>query len=104
MKSWLYWVQVRTGKLIDTEITGIQESLCLLPYTLLKSHISGINIVCILRFAKNCTRENKDTTFDHKIAKFYTRENFRLYGMLMYSIHMGFYGLLYVYFLAGFLF
>ena len=41
-----------------------------------------MNIWCILRFAKNCTRENKDTTFDHKIAKFDTRENFRLYGKL----------------------
>ena len=51
-------------------------------YTTLKSHISGFNIWCILRFAKNCTRENKDTTFDHKIAKFDTRENFRLYGIL----------------------
>ena len=49
-------------------------------YTPLKSHISGFNILCILRFAKNCTRENKDSTFDHKIAKFDTRENFRLYG------------------------
>ena len=29
-----------------------------------------MNILCILRFVKNCTRENKDTTFDHKIAKF----------------------------------
>ena len=50
-------------------------------YTPLKSHISGINILWILRFAKNCTRENKDTTFDHKIAKFDTRENFRLYAL-----------------------
>ena len=40
----------------------------------------GINISCILRFAKNCIRENKDTTFDHKIAQFDTREKFRLYG------------------------
>ena len=69
-----------SGKSIDTEITGIQESLCLLPtqYTPLKSHISGINILCILRFAKNCTRENKDTTFDHKITKFDIREKFPL--------------------------
>ena len=52
-------------------------------YTPLKSHISGFNILCILRFAKNCTRENKDSTFDHKIAKFDTRENFRLYGILV---------------------
>ena len=50
-------------------------------YTPLKSRISGINILCILRFAKNCTRENKDTTFDHKIAKFDTREKFNLYGI-----------------------
>ena len=50
-------------------------------YTPLKSHISGINILCFLRFAKNCTRKNKDTTFDHKIAKFDTRKNFCLYGI-----------------------
>ena len=50
-------------------------------YTLLKSHISCIYILLILRFAKNCTHENKDTTFDHKIVKFDTRENFSLYGM-----------------------
>ena len=50
-------------------------------HTALKIHISGINILCILRFEKNCTRENKDTTFDHKIAKFDIRENFRLYGI-----------------------
>ena len=89
---------VCTGKPIDTYITGIQESL-LFPefwvsnipqyfcfalssaYTPLKSHISGFNILCILRSAKNCTRENIDPTFDHKIAKFDTRENFRLYGI-----------------------
>ena len=49
-------------------------------YTSLKSQISCINILFILKFVKICTRENKDTTFDHKIAKFDTRENFRLYG------------------------
>ena len=54
-------------------------------YTALKSHISGINIVCILRFVKNCTGENKDTTFDHKMAKFDTRENFPLYGIWFYQ-------------------
>ena len=83
---------------MDTEIAGTQESLLFTElivsnihqyfcfalssaYTPLKSHISGFNIWCILRFAKNCTRENKDTTFDHKIAKFDTRENFHLYGI-----------------------
>ena len=101
MKSWLTWVQVHvcTGKLIATEITGLQESLYLLltfwvltipryfyfalssAYTPLKSHISGMNMLFILRFAKNYTRVNKDITFDHKIAKFDTRENFRLYGI-----------------------
>ena len=55
-------------------------------HTPLKSHISGINILCILRFAKNCTRENKGTTFDHKIAKFDTRENFHLYGSQYVSL------------------
>ena len=55
-------------------------------YTPLKSHISGFNILCILRFAKNCTRENKDSTFDHKIAKFDTRENFHLYGTQIYLV------------------
>ena len=30
-KSWLTWIQKCTGKSIDTEITGIQESLRLLP-------------------------------------------------------------------------
>ena len=47
-------------------------------------YISGINILCIfiLRFGKNCTRENKDTTFDHKIEKFDTRENYAVYGNL----------------------
>ena len=80
-------------------ITSIQESLLLLTfwvsnipryfyfalssaYTPLKSHISGMNILCILRFATNCTRDDEDTTFDHKIAKFDTRENFCLNGML----------------------
>ena len=54
-------------------------------HTPLKSHIDGINminILCIQRFAKNCTCENKDTTFDHKFAKFDTREKFRLYGSM----------------------
>ena len=51
-----------------------------------KPHISGINILCILKFAKNYTRANKDTTFDHKIAKFDTRENFRLYGIRNFYI------------------
>ena len=60
-------------------------------YTPLKSHIAGIYILCILRFAKNCTRENKDTAFDHKIAKFDTREKFRLYGMLRYSLPINVY-------------
>ena len=36
--------------------------------------------ICNLGIAKNCTRENKDTLFDYKIAKFDTRENFWLYG------------------------
>ena len=58
--------------------TGITLSSA---YTPLKSHFSGINIWCILSFAKNCTRENKDTTFDNEIAKFDARENFRLYGI-----------------------
>ena len=58
--------------------TGITLSTA---YTPLKSHISGINILCSLRFAKICTRENKDPSFDHKIAKFDTRKNVRLYGM-----------------------
>ena len=49
-------------------------------YTSLKIHISGINILCILRIAINCIPENKETTLDHKIAKFDTREHFRLYG------------------------
>ena len=44
----------------------------------LKSYISGINILCILRFAKNCTRKNKDD----KIAKFDTHKKFRLYGRI----------------------
>ena len=52
-------------------------------YTPLKTHIYGIRILCILRFAKNCTHENKDTTFDHQIAKFYTRKNFCLYGIYL---------------------
>ena len=87
IKSWLTSVHIYlcTGKSIDTETTGIQESLCLLPTNPWKSHISSINISCILRFAKKCTRENKDTTFDHKIAKIDTRENFRLYGMYLLS-------------------
>ena len=63
----------------NNRYTGITLSSV---YTPLKSRISGINILCILRFGKNCTRENKDTTFDHKIAKFDTRENFRLYGIM----------------------
>ena len=83
LKSWLIWIQVCKGKSIDTEITGIQESHCLLPLHPWKViSIYGIKILWILRFAKNCTRENKDTTFDHKIAKFDTRENFHLYGTL----------------------
>ena len=106
IKYGLTWVQVHvcTGKWMDTEITGIRESLCLLlnlwvsnipryfyfalssAYTPLRSRISGMNILCILRFAKNCTRENKVTTFDHKIAKFDTRENFRLYGSLFIDV------------------
>ena len=44
--------------------------------------------MCILRFVKNCTRENKDTTFDHKIAKFDTREKFRLYGIISQCFHI----------------
>ena len=35
------------------------------------------------KIRENCTRENKDTTFDHKIAKFDTRENFHLYGIFI---------------------
>ena len=57
--------------------TSVLLGFCL--HTLEKSNL-WFNIWCILRFAKNCNRENKDTTFDHKIAKFDTRENFRLYG------------------------
>ena len=51
-------------------------------YPSLKNYITGINILCILRFAKNCTRKNKDANFDHKIEKFDTRGNVRLYGNL----------------------
>ena len=81
IKSLLFWVQVCTGKLIDQKIQVNRNHLSS-AYTPLKSHISGSHILCILRFAKNCTRENKDTTFDHEIAKFDTRENFHLYGIL----------------------
>ena len=92
-KRWLTWIQGCTCKSIDIEITDIHVGITLSSaYTLLKSHISGINILCILRFAKNYTHENKDTTFDHEIAKFDTREKFRLYSNIGFhsSVYIGF--------------
>ena len=80
IKSLLFWVQVCTGKLIDQKIQVNRNHLSS-AYTPLKSHISSMNILCILRFAKNCTRENKDTTFDHEIAKF---DNSRKFPLIRY--------------------
>ena len=81
IKSLLTWVQVYTAKSIGYTVITL-SFVC----TSLNSNTSGINILCIFRFAKNCTRENKDTTFDNKIAKFNTHENFRLYGKLQLFI------------------
>ena len=88
IKSYFNLAQVCRGRLqVYTEITGIHRThfvFCL--HTLEKSYLRYHPVYFKIR--EKLYSQTKDTTFDYKIAKFDTRENFRLYGNLCVILWM----------------